>query len=39
MTEKEYTLEEFRLAVLDDIKVLGSQLEDELKSRRWLLIH
>ena len=38
MQEKEYTVEQFRLAILEDIKILGAELEEELKMRRHLTI-
>lgn len=38
MQEKEYTVEQFRLAVLEDIQILWAELEEELKMRRHLTI-
>lgn len=38
MNEKTYTVEQFRLAVKQDIQTLGSELENELQIRRNILV-
>lgn len=34
MIQDSYSLDQFKLAVLSDIELLGQELEDELRSRR-----
>lgn len=38
MKEKTYTIEQFRVAVKQDIQTLGAELENELKIRRNILV-
>ncbi len=39
MHEKTYTLDTFHLALKEDIREFGAELEKELKIRRTLLTH